>query len=51
MTRLTAEVAEASAGPVGPPSEEHTHELSSHPLTRAPSAVAAPVSRVRIPAS
>ena len=33
MTRLTAEVAEASAGPGGPLSEEHTVELSPHPLT------------------
>lgn len=33
MTRLTAEVAEASAGPVGPRFEEHTVELSPHPMT------------------
>ena len=33
MTRLTAEVAEASAGPVGPLFEEHTVELSPHPMT------------------
>jgi hypothetical protein len=36
MTWLTAEVAEASAGPRGPGSEELHHDLSNAPLTARP---------------